>query len=55
MAAGATLDIGCGIGSALLMVAWGLRRQFMEQQNQQQQQQQQFSVTTQPGCGSPED
>jgi hypothetical protein len=30
-----TLDIGCGIGSVLLMVAWGLRRQHMEQQQQQ--------------------
>jgi tRNA1(Val) A37 N6-methylase TrmN6 len=33
-----TLDIGCGIGSVLLMVAWGLRRQHMEQQQRQQQQ-----------------
>jgi len=49
-----TLDIGCGIGSVLLMVAWGLRRQVMEQQQQQQQeqqqqqqqQQQQFAVTS---------
>jgi len=36
-----TLDIGCGIGSVLLMVAWGLRRQVMEQQQQQQ-----FAVTS---------
>jgi hypothetical protein len=35
------LDIGCGIGSVLLMVAWGLRRQHMEQQQQAAAQQQQ--------------
>jgi hypothetical protein len=42
-----TLDIGCGIGSVLLMVAWGLRRQHMEQQQQQRQQQQQQAVSQQ--------
>jgi tRNA1(Val) A37 N6-methylase TrmN6 len=45
-----TLDIGCGIGSVLLMVAWGLRRQHMEQQQQaaaQQQQQQQGAAQQQ--------
>eukprot|EP00775_Hariotina_reticulata_P009158 gene9158-biopygen11055 len=47
-----TLDIGCGIGSVLLMVAWGLKRQFQEQQHQQHQQQHQhqhpqhFAVTS---------
>lgn len=34
------LDLGCGIGSVLLMVAWGLRRLLMEQQRHQQQQEQ---------------
>lgn len=43
------LDMGCGIGSVLLMVAWGLRRMHMEQTqpiHQQQQQQQPFSISS---------
>jgi tRNA1Val (adenine37-N6)-methyltransferase len=35
------LDLGCGIGSVLLMVAWDLRRRQQQQQEQQQEQQQQ--------------
>lgn len=31
------LDLGCGIGSVLLMVAWGLRRRLKEQQQHQEQ------------------
>lgn len=43
-----TLDLGCGIGSVLLMVAWGLRRQHMEAAQQQQAQHllQDFGVTS---------
>ena len=33
------LDMGCGIGSVLLMVAWGLTRMAAEQQQHQQHQQ----------------
>jgi hypothetical protein len=40
------LDLGCGIGSVLLMVAWGLRRMAMGQQHQQQHQEQQFAITS---------
>jgi hypothetical protein len=51
-----TLDIGCGIGSVLLMVAWGLRRQHMEQKQKQQQQrdlsqQQQLASYSVTACG----